>query len=196
MTSRQRSNLTIASLIAACLLLSGAVAVPTVVSIQGLTTKIDSLQGRIDREHSQRQFTRNALIELNRSRPMVNQLTESMVIIDEELPLIESLEQAAGDANIRQNISIQLSRVEHTSPWAQRLPVSIDLNGNYENLLLYLYKLDRLTHYLEYQELDIRHQPLDSRSPTIVSAHLELAATRILRDHPGIQCRTCGAVED
>jgi len=181
----RRIAITISVLAAATLLLAGAVAVPTVMAITNLRIKMAEANQMINQKYQLRRHSRTALEALQRAKEQINTLSSVAVIEGQELEFVSALEQAAESAGIKQDLTLETVNQRDVSPWEKEIPMKIRAAGDYRDLLVYLYKVQKLPVYITMTSVEIA-APAQRRSAAdgLVEANFSATVRWLAKDQP------------
>ncbi|MFA6603742.1 MAG: hypothetical protein WCT10_02775 [Patescibacteria group bacterium] len=185
MKINKRIVVTISILAGATLLLAGGVAVPTVLAIKDLNSKMAAANAEIDQKYDLRKHTRTSLIKLQQAKELIRTLSSVAVIEGEELEFVSALEKAAEDAGVKQSLVLETVNQRELSLWEKEIPIKIETDGEYRRILVYLHKLERLPYYLTVQSIDINlPQHRESAADGVVKLRLTATVRWLAKNQP------------
>jgi len=155
MTVEKRLTATIVTLMLISVALTGAVGVPTVLSINHLKKNIAEESLNIEKVYATRrltQSTENVLADIHRRLALMNAFD---VVEGQELTFISALENAAADSRIKQSLQLETANQKELTPWKKEIPLKITAEGDYRDMIVYLHKIESLPFYLIVSDLRI-----------------------------------------
>lgn len=166
MQVNRRITILILVLGGACLLLVGALIVPTVLAIREAEAKIAGINREIESRYTLRRHTRKTLNVMTEIRQRLRAVVGTSIAEGEELTFVSALEQAATDAGVSQDIVLETVNEQEISAWEKEIPLKIRVSGNYRDFLVYLRKIERLPFYVIILNLELTQPKTRERQST------------------------------
>lgn len=145
------------------------VIIPSVSSIETIGEKIRKQDQILSQKKSSGFNLEKTKMELEQAQQQVGQLDSIFVSAGKELELITQLEILAQKNKINAQITPDLN-IKPTNTDIQRLPIKINANGNYLDLLKFISDIESLPHYFNVKQLTFR---MDNNSAAGVALELE-----------------------
>ena len=130
------------------LVLTGAVGIPSVISIRNYIGKISEEQAKIDERYALRRYIRNSLANLAETKKRLGAFSTIALQEGKELEFVRSLETAARTAGVEQKLSLETVNQKDLSPWEKEVPVKIEVQGPFPAVLGYLNAIERSPYLL------------------------------------------------
>ncbi|HTM68964.1 MAG TPA: GspMb/PilO family protein [Candidatus Binatia bacterium] len=130
------------------LALTAAVGIPSVLSIQSYIGKIAEEQAKIDERYALRRYVRNSIASLAETKKKLGTFSSIALQEGKELDFVRALETAAGSAGVQQQLSLETVNQKDLSSWEKEIPVKIEVQGPYPNVLAYLNAVERTPYLL------------------------------------------------
>jgi len=185
MKINKRIVVTISILAGAALLVSGAVAVPTILAIKDLNVKMAAATADIDQKYLLRKHTRTSLDKLEEAKTMIRALSSVAIVEGEELTFVSAIENAASDAGVTQDLTLETVNQVDISLYEKEIPLKIDAEGDYRNIIIFLHKLERLSFYLAVKSINISApQHREAASSGAVRMSLDASVKWLAKDQP------------
>lgn len=137
------------------LLLIGAVAVPMILSVSSFRDKIAAADAEINKRYALRRHTRSALTSLKEMQDKIGAFSRIGIVEGKELEFVRALEATAAEAGVEQEIALETVNQRDLSAWTKEIPLKINLEGDFPNLLDYMYRLEALPYYVVLRNIDL-----------------------------------------
>jgi Tfp pilus assembly protein PilO len=131
------------------------VIIPSISSIQNIGEKIRQQDQKLSQKKSSGFDLEKTKLELEQARQQAGQLDAIFVSTGKELELISQLEILAQKHRINAQITPDLN-IKPTGANTQRLPIKMNANGNYLDLLKFISDIESLTHYFNVKQLTFK----------------------------------------
>ena len=141
---------------AAALLLLGAVAVPSWLSIGNLERQIDAANAAIDKKYMVRQLVRDSFAALESSRDDIASLRSIAINEGEELKFIDAIEQVQDRTGVQADISLVTVNQKTISPWEREIPITVSVRGDYRDVIRFLSGLEHLPYVISFGSINLR----------------------------------------
>lgn len=130
------------------LLALGVAAVPSILAIRDLETKIAEEQGKIDVRYALRRYIRNSVTNLADTKRRIGALAAGALQEGKELEFITALEEAATKSGVNQTLSLETANQKDLSKWEREIPLKLRVVGPYDSVLRHLQALERLPYFI------------------------------------------------
>lgn len=155
MTIKRRITITIGVLGGAALVLIAAVIVPSVSRIRTLRAEILTERTKIQRRYDLRNYVRNSINEIDRTRKELSDLRTIAVHEGEELQFVEALEHAAETTGVEMNLDLVTANQKDISSWERWIPLQISATGDFPLVMSFLNEVEHLPYYVIFDGITV-----------------------------------------
>lgn len=133
---------------------------PTINNIKDISSKINNIRLDLEKKYDNRQNLRTVMSKFKKIEKSSEKFSNIYIEKNEELKLITALERIASDNNLEQNINTFIYQNENKTAKIKgqenEIDIQLQLNGDYINIIKYLYDLRRLPYYINTRNIVIQ----------------------------------------
>ena len=136
--------------------------------------KIDIYQNQFDLEqkYQRSQSLKKLSANLKSIEGKIENIDQVFISQNRELEFITALEQIAEKKNVRQKIILGKTQSAVGDKFYKKIPLQIQAQGNYPDILQYLQGLEALNYYINIKSIDLSANSVSQRSEITVVNNL------------------------
>lgn len=148
MLVQKRMLITIGLLGGLTLAAAGAIAVPSVLAIRELKTKIAEEQEKLDTRYALRRYIRDSVTNVSETKRRIGALSTGALQEGKELDFITALESASAASGVEQEIMLETANQKEISAWEREIPLKLKITGQYDRVIRHLRAVERLPYFV------------------------------------------------